>query len=528
MADKILIDAQYDDEIRVAITCDNNELTYFETEYKHHKTIKGNIYYARIERIEQSIQAAFINYGEEKNGFLPVSEIHPNYYIKNCEQKNAKIQDIVKQGQMIIVQANKEQRGNKCPAFSTYLNLPGRYCILLTSNKLSGISTKIDDKQQFDEFLQNLDIPNGFGIIIRTASDGVKLRDIKRDFSYLTRILSNIKTTAASLNEPTMLYEERNIVKRTIRDLYQKNIEQIIVQGDKVYKEVKNFIKIYAPRSQKNVILHTSKIPIFEQYSIENQIRQISEQYVAMKSGGNIIINSTEALTAIDVNSAKMRRTSNIDETALAINLEAAKEIARQIKLRDISGLIVIDFIDMHDKQHLKLVEKEFKNAMANDKAVVNILKISSLGLLELSRQRIQQSYVDHNFVQCPCCNGTGKVVAIETIAMSIIRQLEYFIYLENAKSVTVHTSQDIALYFLNKKRDLIRKLENSMNVCIMFKTQHEFDTQKYKFEVNETANIKHEEKQSTSNNDTEKKQPDQHEEIKKQQRKKWHNKNET
>ena len=528
MADKILIDAQYEDEIRVAIANNNGELTYFDAEYKYHKTIRGNIYYAKIERIEQSIQAAFINYGDEKNGFLPVSEIHPDYYIKTCEKKNVKIQNVVKQGQMIIVQANKEQKGSKCPAFSTYLNLLGRYCILLTSNKLSGISSKIDNKQQFDDLLQNLDIPNGFGVIIRTASDGVRLLDIKRDFLYLTQTLSNIKSTAASLSEPAMLYEERNIVKRAIRDLYQKNVEQIVVQGVQVYKEVKNFVKIYAPRSRRNVVLHDSKVPIFVQYDVEEKIQQITDQRITMQSGGNIVINTTEALTAIDVNSAKMRHTNNISDTALTINLEAAKEIAHQIKLRDISGLIVIDFIDMQDKQHLKLVEKEFKEAMADDKAVVNILKISSLGLLELSRQRTQQSYIDSNFAQCPCCNGKGKIMAPEATAMNLVRQLEYFIHKEKAKSVVVYTSYDMALYFLNNKRDLIKLIEEQTQAIITFNPKHSFATTRYEFKVDafmEDTEMNHTDPDMTQNATQTKQITEQNDGTKTPQRKKLRNK---
>ena len=510
----ILIDAQYVDEIRVGVVENDGELSYFETEYKYHKPIKGNIYFAKVERIEQSIQAAFINYGEEKHGFLPLSEIHPDYYSKNCNIKNAKIQKVIRPGQMVIAQAIKEQRGNKCPTFSTYLNLPGRFCILLASNKQAGISSRIEHKEQFDDMLKTLELPEGFGVIIRTASDGVNLRDIKKDFSYLTHVLLEIKTIAASASNPVMLYEERNIVKRTIRDLFQKDIEKIIVQGEEAYREAQNFIKIYSPRSKKNVILYDAITPIFEHYNVEKQIEQIANPVVQLKSGGNIVICATEALTAIDVNSAKMRKTNNIDDTAFATNIEAANEIAKQIKLRDIAGLIVIDFIDMIDKQNIKKIEKCFKDAMSNDRAVTNILKISALGMLELSRQRMQQSYLDYNLNICPCCYGIGKVLSDENISMSIIRKLEHFIRVENAQTITVYTSEKIAMHCLNYKRALIKSIEAQTGACIVFEIKPYFEMHEYEFTINSYLTRSLENEKNIENKEMVKKK---HNKVKKQ-----------
>ncbi|MDR0552744.1 MAG: Rne/Rng family ribonuclease [Holosporales bacterium] len=485
MANKLLIDAHYEDETRVAVIDENGDLLNFETEHTDRNLIKGNIYLARVERVESSLQAAFISYGAEKHGFLPFDEIQYDYYNKNVvksaeggddELKNRKIQEVIHNGQVILVQAIREQRGHKCAAFSTFLSLPGRYCVLLSktnNSKLNGgVSKKIDsvEKERLREIIELLEVPDGFSVIIRTAGESRTKQEIKRDFECLVRLWNEISGKVINSNAPLLIHEEGNIIKRTIRDLYNKDISDIVIQGESAYKDAKAFMKFFMPSHSKKIsFLEDGDDPIFSKYNIEEKIRKIFDTTVSLPSGGSIIINTTEALTSIDVNSGKMKQEKNIDETAFKTNIEAAAEAARQIRLRDIAGLIVIDFIDMYDNLYIQQVERRFKECMKIDYSNIQIGRLSQFGLLEVSRQRLRQSISDINFVTCKHCGGTGKILSHEALGMSIIRQIEHFIVntKDTAKIIVAEVADEIDLFILNNKRKLLASIEAKNDVSI-------------------------------------------------------------
>jgi ribonuclease E len=478
MGSKLLIDAHYPGEIRIAILAEDGTVTNFETEYADRKLIKGNIYLAKVIRVESSIQAAFVDYGDEKHGFLPFVEITPDFYQKSSksvdseEQVDYKIQDVIHCGQIIPIQAIRETRGNKCAAFSTFLSLPGKYCVLVSNSdgKSGGISKKINvsDKDRLREIIASLEVPEGLGVIIRTAGEKRSPQEIKRDFEYLLRLWNEIKEKANSSYEPILIYEEGNIIKRTIRDLYQRTMDKIMVHGVEAYKEAKGFMKLFTPSHCRKVVLYKDgQNPLFCKYNVEEKIRKILDTTVDLPSGGSIIINTTEALTAIDVNSGKMKTEKSLDTTAIKTNLEAASEIARQIQLRDIAGLIVIDFIDMVDQSSSLKVEKKFKECVSSDYSNIQVGKISQFGLLEVSRQRLRQSLSDKNFVTCKHCNGAGRILSDETVGMSIIRQIEGFLVDANAKSIVVEVANGMDLFILNNKRNILVSLEKQYDVFI-------------------------------------------------------------
>ncbi|MDR2667203.1 MAG: ribonuclease E/G, partial [Holosporales bacterium] len=494
MAGKLLIDARYGDETRIAIIGEDGKLSNFEVEQCDRKPIKGNIYLAKIVRIEPSIQAAFIDYGDDKHGFLPLSEIHYDYFNKNVRKavedddnkgetidddndkprkRSFKIQEVISQKQIILVQAEKEVRGNKCAFFSTFISIPGRYCILMPNpikRKNNSISKKIDsaEKERLREIIESLNIPDGMGCIVRTAGENRTKQEIKRDFEYLCRLWNEIRDRVTSSIAPILIHEEGNIIKRSIRDLYQRTMEKIVIQGKNAHKDAKAFMKSFTPSHVKRIELYDdANVPIFHKYGIESKIHKILEPVVELPSGGSIVINTTEALTAIDVNSGKLKNERNMEGTALKTNLEATIEIARQIKLRDLAGIIVIDFIDMEDRHSNIKVEKKFRDAMKLDYSNTQIGKLSQFGLLELSRQRLRTSFVESNFVRCKHCCGSGKLPSDEASALSVMRKIESFLVNGRAESILAETAAGIDLFILNHKRKLITEVEKTHSVRI-------------------------------------------------------------
>lgn len=500
MAGKLLIDAHYSDETRIAIIGENGKLENFEAEYSDKKPIKGNIYLAKVVRIEPAIQAAFIDYGGGKNGFLPFSEIHYDYFNKNVlksleneehseefeqeteegteekktiSKRQLKIQEVISTKQIILVQAEKEVRGNKCAFFTTFISVPGRYCVLMPNppkGKNNGISKKIEasEKERLREIVSSLEVPEGMNCIIRTAGENRTKQEIKRDLEYLYRLWNEIRDRVTSSVAPILVHEEGNIIKRVIRDLYQRTMDKIVVQGKLAYKESRAFMKTFTPSHVKKIELYDdSADPIFHKYEIEDKIGKILEPTVILPSGGSIVINTTEALTAIDVNSGKSKHERDIGGTALKTNLEAAVEIGRQIKLRDIAGIIVIDFIDMEERQANIKVEKKMRDAMRNDYSSIQFSRLSQFGLMEISRQRLRTSLADATFIQCSHCGGSGKILANETVALSVIRKIENSLVKENAKSILVEVAPNVDLFILNHKRKLISEMESSYNVSI-------------------------------------------------------------
>ncbi|MDR1365309.1 MAG: ribonuclease E/G [Holosporales bacterium] len=500
MSGKLLIDASCADETRIAVIGADGKLEIFETEHSLSKPLKGNIYLAKIVRIEPSIQAAFIDYGTDKHGFLPFTEIHYEYFSKNSTKANGatvvdsdhiengndpentgekrnishtRIQGVITQKQVVLVQAEKEIRGNKCAFFSTFISLPGRYCVLAPNppkGKKNAVSKKIEasEKERLKEIIQQLDVPAEMNCIVRTAGENRTKQEIKRDFEYLRRLWDEIREKMANSTAPSLVYEEGNIIKRGIRDLYQRNMDGIVVHGMDAYKEAKSFMNIFTPSQIKKVALHEDTASsLFCKYGIEDSVSNILSPVVQLPSGGTIVINATEALTAIDVNSGKMRNERNFNGTALRTNLEAVTEIAIQIRLRDIAGIIVVDFIDMDNDEAVAQVEKKMRESMKGDSANVRIGKISQFGLIEMSRQRMRMSVAESSFVQCPHCNGCGRILSDEAVAISVIRKAEAELIRKNAQHITVEVAKGVDLFILNHKRRLISELETTRSAFV-------------------------------------------------------------
>jgi ribonuclease E len=486
MTKTILIDAHYDDETRVAVVNDSGALENFEVEYSNRRPIKGNIYLAKIIRVEPSIQAAFIEYGAEVQGFLPFSEIGNEYF--ECDHKSSDNETapsaktaayLRRQGnnlmnQTVLVQAVKERRGNKRPYFTTFISIIGRYCILSPNphkDRSVGISKKIIDEPErarLRELVDSIPVPDGMNCVVRTAGENRTKQDLKRDLEYLLRLWNEIKKSSLKSEARAMIYEEGNIIRRTIRDSYKGTVDKVIVQGEEAYKEAKTFMKLFISSHLRKVEQYKDNaVPIFHKYEIENQITQILDPVVYLPSGGSIVIDKTEALTAIDVNSGKIKGERSMDEMILKTNLEASTEIARQIMLRDISGIIVVDFIDMENQADVNKIEKTVKDALSHDSAHTTIGKMSGLGLLEISRQRMRTSFPENNLVQCPHCNGFGKVLSEESVALSVIRKIEKFLVDKRPKSLIVECASGTDLFILNRKRRNIAELESSYKVSI-------------------------------------------------------------
>ncbi len=511
MSKNMLIDSAHLEEIRVAIV-DGERLDKFDFEIPSRTQIKGNIYLGKIVRVEPSLQAAFVDFGCEKHGFLSFSEIHHDYFqipVGDREElesrlqsamdafaeesvyeegeidsrelsklryqfyRRYKIQEVIKKRQIVLVQVTKEERGNKGAALTTYISLAGRYCVLMPNmSKGSGVSRKISnpkDRMRLKKIVSELHVENG-STVIRTAGIGHSKSEIKKDFDYLTKSWNEIREITLKSTAPSLIHEEANIIKRAIRDLYSRDIESILIEGEAGYRMAKDFVKKLMPSHSKKIKLYYDKrVPLFSKYKINDQVNQIYSTRVDLPSGGYVIVNTTEALISIDVNSGRSTRERNIGGTALKTNLEAAMEIARQCRLRDLAGLIVVDFIDMEEKRNNSQVEKCLRDALREDKAKIQIGTISNFGLLEFSRQRFRSSIVDANMVTCPHCNGVGSVWSDESIALQILRKIEETCFVVELEEVEVALSADVALYLLNNKKSFIASIENR-GLKIVFK----------------------------------------------------------
>jgi len=513
MSKKMLIDAAHPEEVRIGLTSDG-KLDKFDFETASKTQVKGNIYLAKVIRVEPSLQAAFIDYGGNRHGFLSFSEISHDYFqipvgdreeldahlqnaiasyaaeteqsIDDLEPKEIaklryqfyrkyKIQEVIKKRQIMLVQVTKEERGNKGAAVTTYISLAGRYCVLMPNTaKGSGVSRKVTnstDRMKLKKIVSGLSVPNG-SVVIRTAGVGHTKSEITKDFDYLTKLWNEIRETTLRAIAPCLIHEESSLIKRSIRDMYTKDIDEIVVEGEEGYKTAKNFMKKLMPSHSKKVKLHDdSDFPLFSKYKLNEQINQIYSTRVDLPSGGYIIINNTEALISIDVNSGKSTKERNISGTALKTNLEAAVEIARQCRLRDLAGLIVVDFIDMDEKRNNSQVEKQMREALRSDKAKIQVGTISNFGLLEFSRQRLRSSIVDANMVNCPYCRGTGFMWTDESLSVQLLRKIEESCSGKNIKEVKVTLSPNVALYLLNCKRPFLSMIESRGNLKIYFNT---------------------------------------------------------
>lgn len=601
MTKRMLIDATHPEETRVVLVS-GNRLEDYDHETSHRTQLKGNIYLAKVTRVEPSLQAAFVDYGGNRHGFLAFSEIHPDYYRipisdreellqqdaaeaseeedeidsdddendasepdpvetlddgpsddsdsdeddealaasgaddgdddnadaaddsdaksgdvdprtaaadprksrgrrrsakaeKNVDtvggdeiedigrrkrpQRRYRIQEVISRRQILLVQVAKEERGNKGAAITSYISLAGRYCVLMPNTpRGGGISRKIAnmaDRKRLKKILDEFDIPEGMAVIVRTAGAQRTKAEIRRDYEYLIKLWEEIRDNTLKATAPAIVHEEANLIKRSIRDLYNKDIDEILVEGDDGYRAAKDFMKLLMPSHAKHVKAYKEpKIPLYQRYQVESQIDNIHSPIVQLKSGGYIVLNSTEALVAIDVNSGRATRERNIEETAVKTNQEAAEEVARQLKLRDLAGLIVIDFIDMEDGRNRHSVERRLKNAMASDRARIQIGRISAFGLLEMSRQRLRPSVIEASTNACPTCGGTGLIRSTESTALTVLRAIEEEGIRQRADEVTVHVPPQVAFYLLNQKRGDLTSIEARYEFRVMIEVDEE------------------------------------------------------
>ncbi len=518
MTKSMLIDAAHLEETRILILEDKKiEDLDFESSTK--EQLRGNIYLAKVSRVEPSLRAAFVDYGNDRHGFLPFNEIHPDYFqipiadkqellaetidegksekiIKVKKNKKStdeeeitfneattlkqasirrsrlysryKIQEVIKKRQILLIQVTKEERGNKGAAITTFLSLAGRYCVLMpNSSNSGGISKKImfKNRKKMREIINKLNIPKEMSVILRTAGGDKSKLEIKRDFDYLFKLWQAIKNKTLKSIAPLLIHEENHIIKRAIRDNFSNDLKEIVIEGDDAYKLGKSFMKTLMPSKSSLVKKYKENLPIFNHYGIEKDIDLIFNAEVNLISGGSIVINPTEALVAIDVNSGKSTLERDIETTAYKTNIEAAKEIARQLRLRDLGGLIVIDFIDMNIRKNNYQVENVFKNAIKKDRARIQVGKISPFGLLEMSRQRLRPSLLEINYQTCNQCNGSGLVRSLESQALQIIRNLDLMLKTLEKKVINLKISSSMSQYLLNYKYELIKSKEIADNV---------------------------------------------------------------
>ncbi len=555
MTMRMLIDARHREETRVAVV-KGNRIEEFDFESVEHQQIKGNIYLAKVTRVEPSLQAAFVDYGGNRHGFLAFSEIHPDYYQIPKEDREAllreeaehaaeeerlrdaaedhepydghhdddgrdrdrpdadtegedapdsaetlgggngddnghgdraaaealrsrrmnlrrryKIQDVIHRRQVLLVQVVKEERGNKGAALTTYLSLAGRYCVLMPNTTHGGgISRKISnvaDRKRLKVIMADLNLPSTMGCIVRTAGLQRTKIEIKRDFDYLARLWDGIRDNTLKSSAPALIYTDSDLIRRAIRDIYNKDIDEVIVEGEEGFKAAREFMKQLMPSHARKIKPYADAVPLFQRYGAEDQLAAMYQPIVQLKSGGYLVINPTEALVSIDINSGRSTREHGIEATAVGTNLEAAHEIARQLRLRDMAGLVVIDFIDMENNSNVRKVEKAMKGALANDRARIQVGRISSFGLMEMSRQRLRTGVLEASTRQCPHCEGTGLVRTASSAGLSALRMLEEEAARGKGSVLTMRASSEAAFYLLNRKRHELAEIESRYGVRI-------------------------------------------------------------
>ncbi|MDU8925384.1 ribonuclease E [Pasteurellaceae bacterium LIM206] len=477
---RMLINATQQEELRVALV-DGQRLFDLDIESPGHEQKKANIYKGKITRVEPSLEAAFVDYGAERHGFLPLKEIAREYFPADYVfQGRPNIKDIIKEGQEVIVQVNKEERGNKGAALTTFVSLAGSYLVIMPNNpRAGGISRRIegDERLELKDALSSLEVPEGVGLIVRTAGVGKSSEELQWDLKVLLHHWEAIKQASESRPAPFLIHQESDVIVRAIRDYLRRDIGEILIDSPKVFEKAKAHIKLVRPDFINRIKLYQGEVPLFSHYQIESQIESAFQREVRLPSGGSIVIDVTEALTAIDINSARSTRGGDIEETALNTNLEAADEIARQLRLRDLGGLIVIDFIDMTPVRHQREVENRMRDAVRQDRARIQISRISRFGLLEMSRQRLSPSLGESTHHICPRCQGTGKVRDNESLSLSILRLLEEEALKENTKQVHTIVPVKIASYLLNEKRKAIHDIEKRHNVDIVVAPNEAMET---------------------------------------------------
>jgi ribonuclease E len=478
MIKKMLINAQDPEESRMAIV-EDGVLAELIVETSLPVAARGNIYKAKIVNIEPSLQAVFVDYGETRHGFLPFSEIHPNYYAPSSQQEEGKfrprIQEVIRRNQEVLVQMERGEMGTKGAALTTYISLPGRYLVLMPGSDGGGISRKIEgerERRKIKEIVHDLEVPPGMGLIVRTAGLDRAKTDLSKDLQYLLRLWDSIQAKSEKASAPALIYKERDLVIRSIRDYFTSDIEELLIDSKEVFNQAKDFFRTIMPRYQNKLKLYGEKRPLFSKYELEKQIETIFERRVPLKSGGSIVVDPTEALVSVDVNSGRATQGRGMEETALRTNLEAAEEIARQLRLRDLGGLVVIDFIDMYDRKHKQEVERSLRNALKRDKARIEVSRIGRFGLLELSRQRIRSALSEKTLIPCEHCEGTGLVKSTESAAIAVLRQLRGGLARGGCSRVRVELPEEVATYLLNQKREEVFRLEKVYGLKIQIAGQ--------------------------------------------------------
>ncbi len=485
---RMLINATQQEELRVALV-DGQKLYDFDIELPSKEQKKSNIYNAIITRVEPSLEAVFVNYGAEKHGFLPFKEIHPCYHkspAKSATGGRPGIKELIKEGQEIVVQIEKEERGNKGAALTTFMSLAGTYLVLMPNNpKAGGISRRIegDTRNDLREAMAGLEVPEEMGLIVRTAGCGKSTEELQWDLDYLLQLWDAISRSAEEQQAPFLIFQESNVIIRTLRDHLRNDIDEILIDNESSHKLVLNFLKQVMPHFLPKAKLYADDVPLFSRYQIESQIEMAYGRDVTLPSGGSIVIDHTEALTSIDINSARATKGSDIEDTALNTNLEAADEIARQLRLRDLGGLFVIDFIDMLANRNQRAVENRLRDALKIDRARIQTSRISRFGLLEMSRQRLRPSLGDSTQLPCPRCKGQGSIRNVESVALAVLRVIEEEAMKPGTHKLVAHLPIECATFLLNEKRHSIEHIETRLQVGIVILPSKHLETPAYDIE---------------------------------------------
>ncbi len=479
---RMLINATQAEELRVAIV-DGQTLYDIDIEQPSKEQKKSNIYKGRITRLEPSLEAAFVEYGGERHGFLPLKEISRDYFQAGVDHNKAGIRELLREGQEVVVQVDKEERGNKGAALTTFISLAGRYMVLMPNSPTAGgVSRRIEgeDRAALKEALDKLNIPDDMGVIIRTAGVGRDAEELQWDLDYLLQVWKSIAEAALTKPAPFLIYQESRLIVRALRDYLRADVGEILVDTQELYDTAREFMQQVMPQTLRKLKHYTDDIPLFNRFQIESQIEGAYERNVRLPSGGSIVVDQTEALTAIDVNSSRATKGSDIEDTAFQTNLEAAEEVARQLRLRDLGGLVVIDFIDMSSNKHQREVENRLQNALKYDRARVQLGRISRFGLMEMSRQRLRPSLGESSQIVCPRCDGHGRMRSVESLSLSIIRVAEEHAMKENTGQVLVQAPVEIANYLLNEKRSALREIEQRHDAPIVIVADEQLHTPHY------------------------------------------------
>ena len=484
---RILINAVQKEEVRVAMV-DGQQLYDLDVEVPSREQKKSNVYKGKITRVEPSLEACFVDYGAERHGFLPFKEISRSYFTEEAQKSSGRpdIRTAIKEGQEVVIQIEKEERGNKGAAITTFISLAGRYLVLMPNNpRAGGVSRRIEgeDRNLIREALSQLEVPDGMGLIVRTAGVGRNAEELQWDLNYLLQLWAAFEKAASERPSPFLIYQESDVTTRALRDYFRSDITEVLIDSKDVYDAAMDFVQQVMPNSVQKIKYYEDTVPLFNRFQVENQIESAYRREVALPSGGSVVIDHTEALISIDINSARATKGGDIEETATNTNLEAADEVARQLRLRDLGGLVVIDFIDMMNNKNQRAVENRLNAAVERDRARVQIGRISRFGLMEMSRQRLKPSLGESTQIVCPRCTGQGTIRTVESLSLSLVRILEEEALKSGTARVDIQVPIDVATYMLNEKRQAIAEIEKLSGVHVLIVANPTLETPQYNVE---------------------------------------------